>query len=70
MASTNNSIQSLLTEYQVAELLNVSVATIRRRRLFRLPPDFVKIGSSVRYRLEAVEALIECGARTTTERAQ
>jgi predicted DNA-binding transcriptional regulator AlpA len=48
-----------LTEHEVAALLKVSVATIRRRRLFRQPPDFVKLGASVRYRREAIQRLIE-----------
>jgi predicted DNA-binding transcriptional regulator AlpA len=51
--------EELLTEHDVAQLLKVSVATIRRRRLFRQPPDFVKLGASVRYRREAIERLIE-----------
>ena len=54
-------IESLLNEHEVAQLLKVSVATIRRRRLFRQPPEWVKIGASVRYRPEAVQRLIESG---------
>lgn len=57
--SLDNLLQELLTEQEVARLLKISVATIRRRRLFRQPPDFVKIGASVRYRREAVQRLIE-----------
>lgn len=60
MVTTNN-IEALLTEGEVAKRLKVSVATIRRRRLFRQPPEWVKIGASVRYRPEAVERLIESG---------
>jgi predicted DNA-binding transcriptional regulator AlpA len=63
MANVNNSLERLLTEHEVAEFLKVSVATIRRRRLFRQPPDFVKIGASVRYRREAVQRLIESGEK-------
>jgi hypothetical protein len=63
MAIENNALDALLNEYQVAKLLNVSVATIRRRRLFRQPPDWVKIGASVRYRRDSVERLIECSER-------
>jgi predicted DNA-binding transcriptional regulator AlpA len=51
--------QELLTEHEVAALLKLSVATIRRRRLLRQPPDFLKIGSSVRYRRKAIERLID-----------
>ena len=57
----NTNVEALLTEHEVAQRLNVSVATIRRRRLLRRPPEFVRIGSSVRYRPEAVERLIESG---------
>jgi hypothetical protein len=67
MTTTNNNIEQLLNEHDVARLLSVSIATIRRRRLLRQPPDFVKIGASVRYRPEAVQRLIETGERSTTE---
>jgi predicted DNA-binding transcriptional regulator AlpA len=63
----NHEIETLLTENEVAELLNISVATIRRRRLFRQPPEWVKIGASVRYRPEAVQRLIEGGTCSTVE---
>lgn len=65
MANANNPLETLLTEHQVAELLQVSVATIRRRRLFRQPPDFVKIGANVRYRREAIQRLIESAEQHT-----
>lgn len=57
--ANDNKNDTLLTEHEVAEVLKVSVATIRRRRLFRQPPDFVKIGASVRYRREAILRLID-----------
>jgi predicted DNA-binding transcriptional regulator AlpA len=68
MANANNPPETLLTEHQVAELLKVSVATIRRRRLFRQPLDFVKIGASVRYRREAIQRLIESAEHHTEAR--
>jgi len=46
----------LLNENQVAEILAVSVATVRRWRLFNQGVRFLKIGSSVRYRPEDLEA--------------
>jgi hypothetical protein len=52
-------IEALLNEREVAELLKVSVATIRRRRLFQQPPEWVKIGASVRYRPETIKLLVE-----------
>jgi len=57
--SIDNPLQELLTEHEVARLLKVSVATIRRRRLFHQPPDFVKLGASVRYKREAIQRLID-----------
>jgi predicted DNA-binding transcriptional regulator AlpA len=45
----------MLNERQVAEYLNMSVASVRRWRLFRKGPKFVKIGSAVRYKHGDVE---------------
>jgi hypothetical protein len=59
MAAPNNPFQQLLTEEDVARLLKVSVATIRRRRYLRQPPTWLKIGALVRYRREAINRLIE-----------
>jgi excisionase family DNA binding protein len=47
---------NLLTEDAVAKQLNVSVASMRRWRLERRGPHFVKVGSLVRYRQEDLEA--------------
>jgi predicted DNA-binding transcriptional regulator AlpA len=66
MTNAGNALETLLTEQEVAKLLKVSVATIRRRRLFRQPPEYLKIGASVRYRHEAIQRLIE-GAEQRTE---
>lgn len=57
-SAADSVLGALLTENQVAEILGVSVATIRRRRLFRQPPAFVKIGASVRYTPQSVQLLI------------
>lgn len=48
----------LLNEHEVAKLLGVSVSTIRRFRILRRPPHYVKIGASVRYEREEVESFI------------
>ena len=68
MTNANNAIDALLTEQEVAKLLKVSVATIRRRRLFRQPPEFLKIGASVRYRREAIQRLIEAAEQRAEPR--
>lgn len=62
----SNSFESLLTEHEVARLLHVSVATIRKRRLFRQPPPWVKIGASVRYERKALEEFICNGQQPVT----
>ena len=46
----------MLNEKEVAEQLTVSVATIRRWRLFRQGPQFIKIGAAVRYRSSDITA--------------
>ena len=52
-------LESLLNEHDVARLLKVSVPTIRRRRLLGQPPEWIKIGASVRYRPEDLQAWLE-----------
>ena len=46
---------NLMTEEQVSKLLQVSVASLRRWRLERLGPAFIKVGSLVRYKPEDLE---------------
>jgi predicted DNA-binding transcriptional regulator AlpA len=58
MGTIVKEIERLLTEHEVAGILHVSVATVRRRRQFGQPPHPIKIGSSVRYTAESVAALI------------
>lgn len=48
-------MNTLLTEEEVANRLHVSLASIRRWRLERRGPQFIKIGSLVRYRPEDLE---------------
>jgi predicted DNA-binding transcriptional regulator AlpA len=51
--------RSLLNEREVAKLISISLASVRRWRLFSQGPRFLKIGSSVRYRVEDVEAWLK-----------
>lgn len=54
-------MESLLTEKQLAVLLQISILTIRRNRStapHRLPPA-VKFGASVRYRLSTVQKWLD-----------
>ena len=50
---------ALLNEYQVAEFLNISVATVRRWRLLRQGPGYRKLGASVRYHAADLSAWVE-----------
>lgn len=45
----------LLNESQVAETLSVSVATVRRWRLYGRGPKYIKVGAAVRYTQEDFE---------------
>ena len=49
-------MQNLLNEFEVAERLNLSVATLRRWRIIQRGPLFVKVGFLVRYRPEDLES--------------
>jgi predicted DNA-binding transcriptional regulator AlpA len=56
MTTLPNKLVYLLNEFAVAEMLGISVATVRRWRLLRSGPKYVKIGAAVRYRLEDLTA--------------
>ena len=49
----------LLTEIEVADRLRVSLACLRRWRLERRGPIFLKVGSRVRYPSEELDRWIE-----------
>lgn len=51
-------LQALINEHDVARITGLSVATIRRRRLFHQPPKYYKLGSAVKYKPVDVEAWI------------
>jgi predicted DNA-binding transcriptional regulator AlpA len=59
MAPTSNPLQELLTERDLARITGLSVASVRRWRLFKQGPKYLKIGASVRYRAEDVRAWLE-----------
>jgi predicted DNA-binding transcriptional regulator AlpA len=59
MGTTPSSLIQLLNEHQVAELLGVSVATMRRWRLLRQGPRFLKVGALCKYRMADVSAWLE-----------
>jgi hypothetical protein len=60
MAIANNSIEPLLNENDVARIVGLSVASIRRFRLLKIGPRFIKVsGSAVRYRPEDLKAYLD-----------
>jgi predicted DNA-binding transcriptional regulator AlpA len=48
-----------LKENAVAEILGVSVATVRRWRLLEQGPRYIKIGASVRYSPDDLSSWLE-----------
>ena len=56
MATANNTLNTLLNEHDVARITNLSVASVRRWRLLRQGPKFIKLNSAVRYRPEDLAA--------------
>jgi predicted DNA-binding transcriptional regulator AlpA len=64
MEAVHSGVESLLNEHDVARITGLSVASVRRWRLLRQGPKYLKIGSAVRYRAEDISAWIEsrpCG---------
>jgi predicted DNA-binding transcriptional regulator AlpA len=57
--TTEKRFDSLLKERDVARRMSVSVASVRRWRLLSQGPKFLKIGASVRYRPEDVDAWLD-----------
>ena len=62
----NNAPNRLLNEHEAADILGLSVKTLRRWRWAGRPPRFIKIGSAVRYDPADLQNLIEAGRRNST----
>jgi predicted DNA-binding transcriptional regulator AlpA len=54
-----NELETLLTERDVARITALSVSSIRRFRLRRTGPAYLKLNSAVRYRMEDLKAWLE-----------
>ncbi len=52
-------LPALLNEFDVARITGLSVASVRRWRLFKRGPRFLKLGAAVRYRAEDIQAWLE-----------
>ncbi len=51
--------QNILNERDAAVFVGLSVHTLRSRRFRGLPPEFLKLGKSVRYEAEALRRFLE-----------
>jgi len=49
MGTVHNTVEELLNEHDVARITGLSVASVRRWRLLKQGPKYIKIGSAVRY---------------------
>jgi predicted DNA-binding transcriptional regulator AlpA len=58
MATANN-LETLLTEHDVARITGLSLASVRRWRLWRQGPRFLKLGRAVRYQREDLAAWLQ-----------
>lgn len=59
-------LEALLTETEAADLLHVSLVTVRRWRHAGTGPTFRKLGRSVRYRPSDISDFIAGTGRMTT----
>jgi predicted DNA-binding transcriptional regulator AlpA len=59
MSTPQKTVPRLVDEHEVAEILRISVATVRRWRLLKRGPMFIKVGAAVRYRLEDISTWVE-----------
>lgn len=59
MAQVSSILETLLNEHEVARITGLSVASVRRWRLLRQGPKYLKIGAAVRYKPGDVTSWIE-----------
>jgi predicted DNA-binding transcriptional regulator AlpA len=59
MATASNSIETLLNEHDLARITGLSVGSVRRWRLLKQGPKYIKIGAAVRYKAEDISAWLE-----------
>lgn len=62
-------MSDLLTTPQAANRLNLSVSTLNKARLTGSGPRFVKLGTSVRYRTEDLDAWVSAQIVASTSEA-
>ena len=60
-------LNPLLNEKEAAKLLNLSVKTLQRYRLYGGGPQFIKINKSVRYSVEQIEEYLKPRVKNTCQ---
>lgn len=63
MQSLDSTIEPLIDEYELARILNRSVASLRRDRQLRQGCPYVKIGALIRYQPYDVRAFLKRNRR-------
>ena len=63
----NNNLGELLNEHDVARITGLSVASIRRWRVRKQGPRYIKIGAAVRYKSDDVSTWLESRPTGGTE---
>lgn len=51
--------KSLVTEREAARMLNISMSTLRRRRIGGRRPNYIRLGRLIRYTRSEIEAVIK-----------
>ncbi len=59
MSTATKILSPFLNDREVAEMLGVSVATVRRWRLIKQGPRYLKLGGLCKYRPEDLQSWIE-----------
>jgi predicted DNA-binding transcriptional regulator AlpA len=71
MGAVHSGIENLLNERDVSRIIGLSVASVRRWRLLRQGPRYLKLGSAVRYRPEDISEWLRSrptGGETVAQR--
>ena len=70
MATVNSTLETLLNEHDVARITGLSVASVRRWRVLRQGPKYLKIGAAVSYKPEDISAWLESRPSGGGDKAQ
>lgn len=68
--ASNSVTPALVNEHEAARVLGISVLTLRRWRWAGRPPEFLKIGSAVRYDPAVLASFVDSCRRSSTARQE